>query len=294
MQGPRPNRRSCHVAVMGARGGLGCPIVCARGGSSFFVRDGISALRWLGSAADGGDAAVVSGVRPGEYGPGMAPLRRGTTGHKVMATRRVATAVLLGGFLWILYGPFSMLQPWGADVAYREAKGYSEVVDTPLFLVYSLPGALALVLNAAGLLGITVRLPERGRTLQTVTRGLIYLALGLGLISLAGVVALFDPGFTAGRIFGTLSLGAAALLASEAARRGGAATTWVRALSLLGAVGIFLLPLWPLVYALQWLPEAAGALVIAVFGVGWMWAGWRLWEEAGGAAVSDKGHDEAQ
>jgi hypothetical protein len=124
--------------------------------------------------------------------------------------------------------------------------------------------------------------------METITRGLTYLAFGLGLISLVGVVLVFDPVFTAGRIIGTLSLGGAALLASVAARRGGAAIAWVWALFLLGALGVFLLPLWPLVYALGWFPEEAGAMVIALFGIGWMWVGWRVWNEADGLAVGGK------
>jgi len=208
-----------------------------------------------------------------------------TRGAHVMATRRVATVILVGGLLWILYGPFTMLNPWGADVAYREAQGYSVIIDARLFLAYSLPGALALLLTAAGLLGVIVRLGRLGGALELITRGLTYVALGLGLVSLVGVVVLFDPVFTAGRIFGTLSLGAAAVLASVMAWRGGVSIIWVWGLSLVGAAGLFLLPLWPLVYALGWLSNEAGAVVIALFGIGWMWAGWRLLAESKVSAV---------
>jgi hypothetical protein len=211
---------------------------------------------------------------------------RDSRDHHVAATRRAATAVLLGGPLWIVYGPLTMLRPWGADVAYSDAKGYSVIVDVSLFLVYSLPGALALVLTAVGFLGIIMRLHRRAGAVETVTRGLTYLAFGLGLISLVGVVILFDPVFTAGRIFGTLSLGGAALLASVAAWRGGAASAGVWALFLMGALGVLLLPLWPLVYALGWISEEIGAMVIALFGICSMWLAWRLWTNADGLASS--------
>ena len=53
---------------------------------------------------------------------------------------------MLGGFLWLPYGLFTMLQPWGVDVVYREAQGYSVVVNKALFVAYGLPGSVALVL----------------------------------------------------------------------------------------------------------------------------------------------------
>lgn len=176
----------------------------------------------------------------------------------------------------MVYGIFTMLQPWGTDVVYREAQGYSVVVDTALFLTYSLPGAIGLVLTTFGLLGITARIRTRREYAATLTRGLAYLALALGLTSLVGVALVFDPVFTAARIFGTLSLGLALLCASVVARRGGAAAGSLRGLLLLlGVLGVFLLPVWPLVYALAWLPEVAGAFPIALFGIGWIWVGVR-------------------
>ncbi len=210
----------------------------------------------------------------------------GATGHQAR-TRRVAFLLVAAGLLWILYGPFTMLQPWGTDVAYDEAKGYSVILDVGLFRAYGLPGALALVLSAAGLLGLT---PVRrsGGLLGRGTRLLTYVALALGLVSLVGLVALFDPAFTAGRVFGTVALGGAAVLASLAARRGGPDRTWVWGLLVLGAVGLLLLPLWPVVHALRWLPPGGGAVVIALFGLGWLWAGWRVRAEAAPAPVAGR------
>jgi hypothetical protein len=199
----------------------------------------------------------------------------------VVPAGRAALLALVAGPLWVLYGSFTMLSPWGTDVVYREALGYSAVVDVPLFLLYNLPGALALILSAVALLGVIALLPrDPGGSGKAASR-LAYAALGLGLLSLGGVVVRFDPVFTAGRIFGTLSLGLATLGASLAARRAPVASTWTWALLWLGVLGVFLLPLWPLVYALGWLTEAAAASVIALFGIGWMWIGLRLWNEAG-------------
>jgi len=193
--------------------------------------------------------------------------------------------MVLGGALWILYGPLTMSRPWGVDVVYREAQGYSVVVDAFLFLAYSLPGSLALVLTGTGLLGIVAYFRRHSNGMARAARGLAYSAVGLGLISLVGVAVLLDPVFTAGRIFGTLTLAVAAIMASVVAHRADAGGTWVVALALLGAIGVFLLPLWPLVYALGWLTEELGALFIALFGIGWLSVGCGLWREAGRAPV---------
>ena len=42
-----------------------------------------------------------------------------------------------------------------------------------------------------------------------------------------------------------------------------------------GALGLFLLPLWPLVYAAELIPEMGGAATIALFGLGWVLLGVR-------------------
>ena len=73
----------------------------------------------------------------------------------------------------------------------------------------------------------------------------------LAVLSLGGVIALFDPVFTASRIFGTLALGVAALLVGVNARKAGGTPGWAITLLVLGLLGIFLLPLWPLVHAVQ-------------------------------------------
>lgn len=192
-------------------------------------------------------------------------------------SRWAGPAAILGGLLWMPYGVFEMIEPWGTDTVYRDDTGYSEIVDPRLFVAYSLPGSLALLLTALGLLGAGARLRLSTPTTGRIGRILAYVALALGALSLAGVIAMFDPLFTAGRIFGTLALGAATALAGIAARGAGAPPGWAAARLFLGLMGLFLLPLWPLVYAVELLPVGAGAAFIALFGLGWALLGYRLW-----------------
>ena len=72
--------------------------------------------------------------------------------------RRAGAAAVLGGLLWAPYGVFEMLQPWGADTVYRDERGYEVVTDSWLYWLYGLPGSLALLLTALGLLGVFARL----------------------------------------------------------------------------------------------------------------------------------------
>jgi hypothetical protein len=188
-------------------------------------------------------------------------------------------AALLGGALWVPYGIFEMLEPWGGDVVYREDVGYSVITDAPLFVTYSLPGSLAVLLTSLGLLGVVALLGASSGRTGRISLVLEYVALALAALGLAGVIVLFDPLFTGGRIFGSLALGTATLLAGVNALRSRVASGWTVALLVLGLGGVFLLPLWPLVYALMWLPEAAGAAFIALFGLGWMAVGYALWSE---------------
>lgn len=187
-------------------------------------------------------------------------------------------AAMLGGIFWMSYGVFEMLEPWGGDVVYRDDEGYSVITNTLVFVVYSLPGSLAL-LTSLGLLGVLVRLLMSVGRIHRIALVLVYVTLALSVLSLAGVIVLFDPLFTSGRIFGSLVIGTATLLTGVSAFGSRAALGWTIILVALGLAGIFLLPLWPLVYALQWVPEAAGAVFVALFGFGWMPLGYVFWSE---------------
>jgi hypothetical protein len=179
-------------------------------------------------------------------------------------------AALLGGILWMPYGLFEMLEPWGAATSYRDDLGYEVVTATARYRVYALPGGLATLLTALGLFGLPATFLGRP------ARSLALVAAGLAVVAVAGAVLPFDPLFTVGCVFGTLALGVATALTGLVARRAGAAR-WSVGLSALGLLGIGLLPLWPLVYALGWVSTWAGAALIATFGLGWFAIGCRLW-----------------
>jgi hypothetical protein len=58
---------------------------------------------------------------------------------------------------------------------------------------------------------------------------------------------------------------------------------WPVTLLALGLLGLFLLPVWPLVYAVEVAPECAGAGVIDLVGPGWSLMGHRLWSRPSAA-----------
>jgi hypothetical protein len=163
--------------------------------------------------------------------------------------RRPVAPAVLGGALWIPYGTLELVQPWGADTRYDEARGYDVVVDRGLHHLSSLPGSLALLLCAVGLLVLLRRLGVRSRAAGRAGR----VAAALAAVSAGGVLLGFDPAFTGARILGTVVLGVGLLTAGRAAGRTCGATAWRPALLALGGLALLLLPLWPLVFAVQWL-----------------------------------------
>ncbi len=181
--------------------------------------------------------------------------------------RRPGWLMLIGGALWAPYGLFAMFSPWGEDTPYREDRGYELVINAGLYRIYSLPGGLALLLTSVGLLGTLSALGLVGRSGRT-GRLLARVAVALAVLSLLGVIMLVDPVFTASWLFGSLALGAATFVAGYRCRR--------HALLILGLAGMSLLPLWPLIYAVEVLPPGAGAAFIALFGLGWAAMGYRL------------------
>jgi hypothetical protein len=103
---------------------------------------------------------------------------------------------------------------------------------------------------------------------------LTYLSLGLAVLSFIAVVALIAPLSFAGRAFGSLALGAATLLVGIDLPRAHPASP--TSLVLLGSLGLLLLPLQPLVWALQIIPVSMATGIIALFGLGWLVLGYRL------------------
>lgn len=207
------------------------------------------------------DIGTFGPSRPGAVGTTLGGMTPPSASRPAPAGRVVVPAVA-GGVLWIPYGVLELLQPWGADVGYDEALGYDAVVDRGLHVAYGLPGSLALMLSAVGLLGLLARRRLRSRTATVAA----WAAAALGVVSAVGVAVAFDPAFTGGRILGTLLLGAGVLAAARSCRAG----TWRIGLALVGLLGLFLLPLWPLVFAVHWLTPAAGAVVLALHGLAWV------------------------
>lgn len=155
-----------------------------------------------------------------------------------------------GGLLWIAYGPLELLEPFGADTRYDEAKGYDVVTDRAAWTLTSATGAVALLLTA---LAARRLLASRLAVAAAVLGGVALLATAVG----------FDPLFTGPRILGTALL-AFTLLRAPQGRIAG-----------LGALGLLLLPLWPLVFAVEVVPPALGAALFAAWGAGWVLVGRR-------------------
>lgn len=197
----------------------------------------------------------------------------------------LSVTAMLGGLLWVPYGVFEMLQPWGADAEYRSDPGYEVVTNGFLYRLYNLPGSLALLLVAVSLLGISRHLSLSTGSAMPVSKALAASALALAGIALAGVTAGFDPLFTGPRLLGTTALGAATFLAGVRARRGSEWTAEGSALVALGLLGLFLFPLWPLVYAVGIIPNWLGAAIIALLGLGWVAIGYRHWQRPAVSSV---------
>jgi hypothetical protein len=199
----------------------------------------------------------------------MTDLSAGSPAH---ATSRPArggasgVAAVAGGVLWAPFGVLELLEPLGPDTQHDAARGYDIVTDTSAFVAYNVPGSLALLLCGVGLLGLlrwlgVVSLPARVAATS---------ATACGAFSAAGIAVHSDPVVTGGRTLGTLMLVAGALLAA-----GGASGRWRSGLLCLGVLGLLVLAVWPLVYAVELLPAVGGAAVLAVYGAGWAAAGAR-------------------
>jgi len=184
-------------------------------------------------------------------------------------SRWVGLAAVLGGLLWLPHAVFEMLEPWGPATEYRDDLQYQLILDTPLFVAYSLPGALALLLTSIALSLLTgaLRLPVDG--VGRVGVILARIAAGLAVLSLAGIAVLFAPLFVGGLVIGSLALAAGTLMLGITASEPTGSGLWSIDMLLLGLLGLLMLPLRPLVYAAGLVPNWAGAAIIALFGLGW-------------------------
>jgi hypothetical protein len=187
----------------------------------------------------------------------------------------VLWAMVAGGILWIVHGYFRFMTPQGPDAVWREDLQYSPILSTELFLLYNLPGALALLLTAWAALSYLPTLRTARTGLRRAAQMLVLLASIFGLIATAGQVVLFVPMTTGGISLGVPVLGLALFLTGLAVIRDaqgpyGHPGLLGPALMLLGVTGMFTLPLQPLMYALALLPLAFGTGLFALFGIVWI------------------------
>lgn len=195
---------------------------------------------------------------------------------RLFGRRTTALWVMVaGGALWILHGYFRFATPHGPDAVWREDLGYSPIVSTGLFLLYNLPGCLALLLTSWATLSFLATLRAERTRLHRAAEVLAIMALLLGVTACAGLVLQLAALTTGGISLGTPALGLSLLLAGLTAADDDTglfgSPSWLRAvLMAVGAIGIFTLPLQPLMYAFGLLPLAFGTAVFALFGAGWV------------------------
>jgi hypothetical protein len=199
--------------------------------------------------------------------------------------RWAGPAAVVGGVLWMVYGVFFMLEPWGPADVYYEDLGEGAITSWPLFWLYTLPGSLALVLTAVALLGIIHKSGGPKSQFGEAGTAITYVTLGLAVLSLVGAATLSAPLSFMGRAFASLALGAATLLVGIDHWRASTGAPW--ALMLLGSLGLLMLPLQPLVWALQIIPASIAAGIIGLFGLGWLILGYRLGPPSSTAGTSD-------
>ncbi len=130
--------------------------------------------------------------------------------------------MIVGGTLWMFHGVFATNVPFGTASVYQDDLGYDLVTDRALFLVYGVPGALALMLTAFGL-GATA---TRSGRLSAVGRVLAYAILAAGVLSGVGLALGVAPLVFAPIGFGTPVLGVAAVLVGAGRGPVWDETTW--------------------------------------------------------------------
>jgi hypothetical protein len=178
----------------------------------------------------------------------------------------------------MVYGVFLMVKPWGAAEVYRDDLGYQLVTNVSLFWLYNLPGTVAIFLTAPGLVGIVTRYKLPVSRAGKIGIILTYITFGLAGLSLVGLVTLIAPLAFASKAFGSLTLGAATFLIGFDMQRANKVSPWKTAfLIILGFMGLLLLPLLPLVFALELIPAGLAAGFIAGFGLGWVLLGYVFW-----------------
>src|SRR5215203_5788040 len=101
--------------------------------------------------------------------------------------RVVSWAMIAGGALWMVHGCLRSLTPFGADQAWREDLGYSAILSTGLFLLYDLPGVLALLLTSWATLSYLPMLSTPRAGLIRAAGLLVVLAFLFGMVAAVGL-----------------------------------------------------------------------------------------------------------
>lgn len=176
-------------------------------------------------------------------------------------------ALVFAGPLWAWFGVSEFLRPWGRPTRYDPDVAYDVVLDRSLYWISAGPGSAALGVTA-GALVLMLRLRTPDESSPWALR-LAASAWVLGVLSLVGVVVSFDPVATGGRVLGFTVLGAAAAPAARGARADGDQRSGTL-LAASAVLTLLLLPLWPLVYAVQLVPAVGAALCFVAAGAAWI------------------------
>lgn len=207
---------------------------------------------------------------------GVHPINRWLVSGRILVWMVVA-----GGVLWFLFGYLRLMTPLGIDAEWREELGYGPVYRSDLFLLYNLPGVLALSLTAWSALScIRTLRPNRG-LLMRASNLLLLLASAFGLLALVGQLIILDAITSGGLNMGTPILGLGLFLAGLAVIRDDrhAHGRQGAILILLGTIAVLTLPVRILMFALALLPLAFGVAVFALFAFGWIVLGFTLSRE---------------
>ncbi len=184
-------------------------------------------------------------------------------------------AAMVGGGLWVIFGALEA-QPLGAS---HTPEPFA-IHDPSLYLIYHLPGAIATLLVAIGLLGLGRRLAQPAGLLAKAGVVLAYIAVVGSVVNAVALATLFIPLHFAGAMIGIFSLGIGTILIGVAALRNAGWRRW-RALPL--ATGILGVLMFPLSMAVG--PSSFQSVaLIALYGLGWIAVGYRLRAERGAAA----------
>ena len=186
-------------------------------------------------------------------------------------------AAIGGGVLWSAYSVFEMLAPWGVASVYQDDLGYDRMLNVRLFQTYVLPGTVAVMLLSCGLLGLIARWQLPATRTTRVARMLAYVALGCGSVGVVGGLLPLAPLALGGAMLGSIVVGFATFLVALASRDAPVGRAERVAVLVVGVLGLMLMPLRPLVNALDLLAPSAGALVLALFGLGWAGIGAAVW-----------------